>query len=193
MKKVYVALALMLSCALILAGAVFAADAPANDKDKPSAMAKEKPKPITPEQRKAAEGYWDAAKIAEMIQDSMNRMALRVPEAERAGFKKDIGDKLLSSGNIKKQTVDAAARVFTKGELEALSKFYASPEGRSSMEKMPTFMAQLSRVVQMELMGLMEKAKAEQQKKAEAEKAKQKKDAPKDKAPAKAKETKKAD
>lgn len=191
MKKICVALALMLSCALLVSGAAFAADAKTKEKPKPPAEAK--PKPITPEQRKAAEGYWNAAKIADMIQDSMQRMSMRVPEAERANFKKDIGDKLLSSGQIQKKTIDAAARVFTKGELDALSKFYASPEGRSSMEKMPNFMAQLSRIVQMELMGLMEKARAEQQKKAEAEKAKQKKDAPKDKAPAKAKETKKAD
>jgi hypothetical protein len=114
-----------------------------------------------------------------MIQESMKRMSMRVPEAERANFKRDISDKLMGSGQIEKKTIEAAARVFSKAELEALSKFYASPEGRSSMEKMPGFMAQLSRIVQMELMGLMEKAKAEQQKKAEAEKAKQEKDAPK--------------
>ena len=90
------------------------------------------------------------------------------------------------------QAVESAARIFSKGELEALSKFYASPEGRSSMEKMPKFMAQLSRIVQMELMGLMQKAQAAKQKKAEAEKAKQKKDAPKGKAPAKDADTKKA-
>jgi hypothetical protein len=179
MKKVCVALALMLSCALLVSGAAFAADA--KDQAKPKAPVAAKPKPITPEQRKAAEGYWKAAQISEMIQESMKRMSMRVPEAERANFKRDISDKLMGSGQIEKKTIEAAARVFSKAELEALSKFYASPEGRSSMEKMPGFMAQLSRIVQMELMGLMEKAKAEQQKKAEAEKAKQEKDAPKDK------------
>ncbi len=180
MKKLCAAMALVLSCALIFAGAALAADAPSKAKPKPPAEAK--PKPIAPDQLKAAEGYWKAAQIAEMIQESMNRMAMRVPEAERAKFKKEIGGNVLTSGRIKKQTIEAAARSFSKGELEALTKFYASPEGRSSMEKMPGFMGQLSRFVQAELVGLMEKARAEQLKKDEAEKVKQKKDAPKDKA-----------
>ena len=190
MKKLCVALALMISCALLLAGPSLAADT--KDKAKPKAAVKAKPKPVSPEQMKAAQDYWKSAQISKMIQDSMARMAMRVPEAERADFKKDIGDKLLKNGKIEKQAVESAARVFSKGELEALSKFYASPEGRSSMEKMPKFMAQLSRIVQMELMGLMQKAQAAKQKKMEAEKAKQKKDAPKDKAPAKDADSKKA-
>ncbi len=189
------ALALVLSCALLTAGAAFAADAKSQDKPKPPAEAKAKP--VAPAQLKAAEGYYKASQISEMIQESMQRMAMRIPEAERAKFKTEISDKLMGSGRIKKQTVEAAARTFSKAELEALSKFYASPEGRSSMEKMPGFMAHLSRIVQTELVGLMEKARAEDAKKKAAEKAKQAKEAPKDKAPVKAepkaKETKKGD
>lgn len=185
MKKFYVAMALALSCVLLLAGAALAADTPAKDKAPVTA----KPEPIDPARLKAAEGYWKSAQIGEMIQESMDRMAMRVPEAERAKFKNDIGGKVLSSGRIKKETVEAAARTFNEGELKALSKFYASPEGRSSMEKMPGFMGQLSRIVQTELVGLMEKARAEEAKKAAAEKGKEKKAAPKDKA----KDTKKSD
>ena len=192
MKKFFMAMVLTVSCVFLMTSASLAAEDKAKDQPKPPATAKAKPKPVSPEQLKAAEGYWKTAKIAEMLQESMDRMALRVPEAERENFKKNIGGKLLSSGRIKKESLEAAARTFTKGELEALSKFYASPEGGSSMEKMPQFMGQLSRIVQMELMGLMEKARAEQQKKEEAEKAKQKKDAPKDAKKAGEKETKKA-
>jgi hypothetical protein len=178
MKKFFMAMTLALSCALLLAGTGFTADSPA--KDKPKAPAAAKPKPVDPAQLKAAEGYWKAAQIGEMIEESMNRMSMRVPEAERAKFKAEIGGKVLASGRIKKQTLDAAARTFSKKELEALSKFYASPEGKSSMEKMPGFMGQLSKVVQTELVGLMEKARAADAKKAAAEKAKEKKAAPKE-------------
>jgi hypothetical protein len=186
MKKFCMAMVLVLSCVFLLASVGLAADAPAKEKPKPPAAAK--PKPIAPAQMKAAEDYWKNAQIAEMIEESMNRMSMRVPEAERAKFKADVGSKVLASGRIKKEAVEAAARTFSKGELEALSKFYASPEGRSSMEKMPAFMGQLSRIVQTELVGLMEKVRAAEAKKAAAEKAKEKKAEPKDKA----KETKKA-
>lgn len=183
MKKFYVAMALALSCVLLLAGAALAADTPAKEKPKPPVTAK--PEPIDPARLKAAEGYWKSAQIGEMIQESMDRMAMRVPEAERAKFKNDIGGKVLSSGRIKKETVEAAARTFSEGELKALSKFYASPAGRSSMEKMPGFMGELSRIVQTELVGLMEKARAEDAKKAATEKGKEKKAAPKAKEPKK--------
>lgn len=184
MKKFCMAMVLVLSCVFLLASLGLAADAPAKEKPKPPAEAK----PIAPAQMKAAEDYWKNAQIAEMIEESMNRMSMRVPEAERAKFKADVGGKVLASGRIKKDAVEAAARTFSKGELEALSKFYASPEGRSSMEKMPAFMSQLSRIVQTELVGLMEKMRAAEAKKAAAEKAKEKKAEPKDKG----KETKKA-
>jgi hypothetical protein len=193
MKKFIVALALALSCALLLSGAGLAAETKGKEKPKPPAEVKAKPKPIDPAQLKAAEGYWNAAQISAMIMESMDRMAMRIPEAERAKFKAEVSDKLMASGRIKKATVEAAARTFNRKELEAITKFYASPEGRSSMQKMPQFMSQLSRIVQMELVGLMEKARAEDAKKEAAEKAKQKKEEPKAKAPAKAKETKKGD
>ncbi|KMY67446.1 hypothetical protein AAU61_11470 [Desulfocarbo indianensis] len=190
MKKFLTALALALCCAALLVGTAPAKDNPAKADAKSPAPAKAEP--LDPARVKAAEEYWKAAQIAEMIQDSMNRMSMRIPENERDKFKEEISSKLMGSGRIKKETVETAARTFTSQELDALSKFYASPEGRSSMEKMPAFMAQLSRIVQAELVGLMEKARAEQMKKEEAEKAKQDKAAPKDKAPAKAPDAKKA-
>ncbi len=150
MKKLCMALALTLCGALLAAGAALAAP--------------------SPDHLKAAERYWTAAEFAKMIQESMDKMTARLPQAERAQFQQ-IGAKLLASGRIKKETVAAAAATFSAKELDAISDFYASPEGRAVMAKMPMFMTRVSRIVQSELVRLMEAARAKQKKAAPAPKA----------------------
>lgn len=43
-------------------------------------------------------------------------------------------------GEIRRSAVEGSAKVYTQGEVDALIKFYKTPEGRSVMAKMPQFM-----------------------------------------------------
>ncbi len=47
--------------------------------------------------------------------------------------------------------IDAMTATFTVEEIEALTQFYSTPEGRSVMEKMSTYMAEVQPVIMKEV------------------------------------------
>ncbi|HUQ08876.1 MAG TPA: DUF2059 domain-containing protein, partial [Steroidobacteraceae bacterium] len=52
-------------------------------------------------------------------------------------------------------------KYFTTRELDAMAKFYGSPEGKSSLEKFGPYMADVMPMIQAEMQHAMEAAQAE--------------------------------
>lgn len=111
--------------------------------------------PDTPEARRAAVGqYFKVQPMSEMMNDMQDRMLQTVPPQMRAQMQQSR----LNASDI--QMIEAAAtesmvRHFSIAEIEALTTFYSSPEGRSVMKKMPDYMADLMPEIQSKMMAKM--------------------------------------
>jgi len=111
--------------------------------------------PDTPEARRVAVGqYFKVQPMNEMMNDMQERMMQGMPPQMRASMQSSK----LSPSDI--QMIEAAAtdsmvKHFTIGEIEALTAFYSSPEGRSVMKKMPDYMADLMPAIQSKMMAKM--------------------------------------
>jgi hypothetical protein len=107
--------------------------------------------PDTPANRlAAAKRYLKAVPPAGMVTDSIDRVVGQVPEERRAEFKQAL-DKVIKSDRIEKITLDAVVKHFTVKEINALTAFYASPEGRSITKKFGAYLADVTPAIQEEL------------------------------------------
>ena len=111
--------------------------------------------PDTPEARRVAVGqYFKVQPMSDMMNDMQERMMQGVPPQMRASMQQSR----LSASDIQmieSAATDSMVRHFTIGEIEALTAFYSSPEGRSVMKKMPDYMADLMPTIQTKMMAKM--------------------------------------
>jgi hypothetical protein len=98
----------------------------------------------------AAKRYLKAVPPAEMVGDTLDRVAAQVPEDRREEFKKTLS-KVVSSERIEALTLQAVTKHFTVKEINALAAFYGSPEGRSITKKFGEYMADVMPAIQEEL------------------------------------------
>ena len=111
--------------------------------------------PDTPEARRIAVGqYFKVQPMSEMMNDMQERMMQGVPPQMRANMQ---SSKLSASDiqMIESAATDSMVKHFTIGEIEAMTAFYSSPEGRSVMKKMPDYMADLMPAIQTKMMAKM--------------------------------------
>jgi hypothetical protein len=107
--------------------------------------------PDTPANRlAAAQRYLKAVPPASMVADSVNLAAGQVPPQRREEFKEALS-KVINSNRIEKITLDALTKHFTVKEINALTAFYASPEGRSITKKFGAYIADVMPAMQEEL------------------------------------------
>jgi len=99
---------------------------------------------------------------AEMVADTVDRVAAQLPEERRKEFKKALS-KVVSSERIEALTLQAVTKHFTVKEINALAAFYGSPEGRSITKKFGDYMADVMPAIQEELSGAMEEIHKEVQ------------------------------
>jgi hypothetical protein len=101
----------------------------------------------------AAQEYWKLAEVREQIMDTVKRISAQLPPEQQkkflAQFKAFFDDKRMAS--IKERWVAMCAGVFTTKELQAMVKFYSSPEGISIRDKMPMLMQGNAKVIGSEL------------------------------------------
>lgn len=92
--------------------------------------------------REAALAYLKVQPMSTVMDEMAEQFSKQMkPEASKrfkTSMKNFIDVKALESA-----AVDAMAKNFTVDEIKALTKFYASPEGRSVMKKMPDYMREL--------------------------------------------------
>jgi hypothetical protein len=104
----------------------------------------------------AAKRYLKAVPPMEMAGASLDELAGRIPEERREEFRKTMTE-VLRSERIEKITLDAIVKHFTVREINALTAFYGSPEGRSITKKFSVYMADVMPAIQQELTEAIDK------------------------------------
>ncbi|MGH6905862.1 MAG: DUF2059 domain-containing protein [Geminicoccaceae bacterium] len=100
--------------------------------------------------RAAAERYEATMPIAKMLDESIQQMALSLPNHQRdtlfAQIRQAVDDEQLRA-----IALDKMAAVFTVEELDALTAFYGSTVGQSIVTKFPVYMAEMLPVIELEV------------------------------------------
>ena len=109
----------------------------------------------TPENRRAqAQRYLEITPPRQLFADMAKNMSASVPAAQRdkvtAMFTTAVEN--MDMDAVTKGMEDALVKRFTAGELKALADFYGSPAGRSILSKMGDYMADLTPLVQAQMM-----------------------------------------
>jgi hypothetical protein len=100
--------------------------------------------------RAAAERYEAMMPITKMLDESIQQMALSLPNHQRdtlvAQLRQAVDDEQLRA-----VALDKMAAVFTVEELDALTTFYGSTVGQSIVTKFPVYMAEMLPVIELEI------------------------------------------
>ncbi len=102
----------------------------------------------------AADRYLKAVPPIEMIKETVDQLAARLPEDRREEFRAVLAE-VFHSEHIEEITRKAIVKHFTVKEIDALAAFYGSPEGRSISKKFNAYMADVMPVIQEELAAAM--------------------------------------
>lgn len=116
---------------LITASAGLCAD-PADTIEKRTAATKEYLRVVPPES---------------MIKDLITEMMRAVPAEQKVVVEKSF-KQAMDPNFISQLTLDAMPKHFTTKEIEALTKFYATPEGGAIMKKFGAYMADIMPAIQ---------------------------------------------
>jgi hypothetical protein len=119
--------------------------------------------PDNPENRTViAKQYLEVMKPKELLQGVANRVAPTIPANDRKAFMS-----VMESPDLEKASyrimLDSLVKNFTVPELNAMLKFYGSPEGQSAWKKFSPYMNEIMPQIQTEV----RKAAAEERKKQE--------------------------
>jgi hypothetical protein len=118
--------------------------------------------PDNPENRTAAaKRFLEAMPPKELLQGMATRVAPNLPEKDRQTFV-DV----VNSPDIEKTTTrictEALVKSFTVGELNAMSTFYGSPDGKSAAKKFGPYMMGIMPQIQQEIKKAMDEKQKQQ-------------------------------
>ncbi len=106
----------------------------------------------TPEtRRREAERYLQVNPPKALLDDVVDKMAANLPPEQRDQFKRVMTTQF-DLAALTKASMDAMVKNFTTDELKALADFYGSPIGKSAMQKVGAYMADIMPAVQAEIM-----------------------------------------
>jgi len=106
----------------------------------------------TPEtRRREAERYLQVNPPKALLDDMVDKMAANLPPDQRDQFKRVMTTQF-DLAALTKASMDAMVKNFTTDELKALADFYGSPIGKSAMQKVGAYMADIMPAVQAEIM-----------------------------------------
>ena len=86
----------------------------------------------------------------DVIRDMAANLALNLPEADRPMFL-DMMIKNMDINKIEDIMIRAMVKNFTVKEIDAMTAFYGTPEGKSTMKKFGTYMADIMPDLQKEV------------------------------------------
>ena len=116
----------------LLSVCLFAAPAAAEDR------------PDTPESRiEAAKTYLELVPVERMTENVARNIMLIIPEEKRELFRKGVSEGLAEAG-IEDIMVKIVAKHFSTGEIDAMTAFYGSREGKAIERKLPGYTADIS-------------------------------------------------
>jgi len=107
----------------------------------------------------AAQRYLKAVPVQKMIDDMLAGVTKSIPTEQQAGFDAFIR-KTLRPDFIEQVSIQAMVKTFTVQEIDAMTSFYASPEGRSVQAKMGTYMAEIMPLIQQEIVRAVQEMNA---------------------------------
>lgn len=100
---------------------------------------------------KAARAYEDTTPVIDLM-DNMVEEFKKNPQIGDDPAMMDIMFGAMDKQAMKEDTIKLMAKHFTVDELNALTAFYSSPEGKSVMNKMPLYMSESMPIIQREVM-----------------------------------------
>ena len=92
------------------------------------------------------------------MRDTAEKVSENLPEPARATFIRAMTQDL-DLEQLSTAMKDSMVKRFTVNEIDALARFYGSPEGKSVMKKFGLFMADVMPAIQAETMKAIAKAK----------------------------------
>ncbi|MDH3347684.1 MAG: DUF2059 domain-containing protein [Desulfobulbaceae bacterium] len=105
----------------------------------------------TPESRMvAATNYLQVASMRKLLDDTIEELAQQVYPEQRAEFKKFMR-KGIRIDLLEKAALESMVKTFTTKELQALVDFYGSQTGKSIMNKMGMYTAEVMPSIQQEV------------------------------------------
>ena len=107
--------------------------------------------------RVAALEYFRLVPMKQMIEETTQMIAQRLPVGKRKKFVTAMRTKF-RVGRLRKAAIKSFVSRFTVSEINALAAFMRKPEGRSVMKKMKYYTADIMPVLQMELRRSMQAA-----------------------------------
>jgi hypothetical protein len=110
--------------------------------------------------RAAAERYLAVSNVEKMLGDMSAAMTQSMP-ADKAADVRNLLTRHVRIDALKEAMLISMVKFFTTRELDAMAKFYGSPEGKSSLEKFGPYMADVMPMIQAEMQHAMEAAQAE--------------------------------
>lgn len=99
--------------------------------------------------------YLKAVNTEQMLSDMREAMSMAMPQNDQEAFK-GIMARYINADLIEKITVDVMPEHFTAEEIEALTEFYASKNGKGIMAKMGPYSADVGTKIFGEMGSLMQ-------------------------------------
>jgi hypothetical protein len=100
--------------------------------------------------RAAAERYEATMPVAKMLEESVEQIALSLPDDQRATFVAQML-RVIDGQQLRSRVLEKMIEVFSADELDALATFYGSAVGQSVVAKFPVYMAEMMPLIQLEL------------------------------------------
>jgi len=105
----------------------------------------------TPALREAAtRRYLSVVPVQKMIDEMISGVKKTIPVEQQSEFDAFIR-KTLRADFIERISVNGMVKTFTVREIDAMTAFYGTPEGRSIQNKMGTYMAEVMPEIQQEM------------------------------------------
>ncbi len=120
--------------------------------------------PCSKEKSEAITEYLRVNSIDDLMDQMLVEIQKRIPPENRELFA-TIWKSAFDVKELKEKISNSMCKFFTIEEIQALTKFYSSPEGKSVMKKIPQYMAELMPYLQVINQRAMQKAMEEVSKK----------------------------
>jgi hypothetical protein len=114
----------------------------------------------TAARRAAAQRYVSTIPSESVFDEMVTTLAQQVPANRREEFV-GLMRKLVPIDAMQTVTIETMSRHFTVDEIEAMTRFQSSPEGRAIMGKLGGYMGELMPQIQREVLRALDKAREE--------------------------------
>jgi hypothetical protein len=113
----------------------------------------------------AAKHYLEAVPPKELLMQMSERVVKMLPEKSQKTFLEVMNSQSMQDATYR-ISLDGLVKHFTVNEINALTAFYGSPEGKSISKKFPEYMAEAMPKINQEVIAALQKVKDQEEPKA---------------------------